>query len=62
MKSFVLDPKIVATAAGLHLDRADPVRSILNFCRERVSKILKRARGIQTIWDVERIVCEHVSI
>jgi hypothetical protein len=62
MKSLALDPKIIATAAGLRLDGADPVESILNYCRKRVTKVLKRARAIQTIWDVERIVCEHLNL
>jgi hypothetical protein len=62
MRALDVDPKIVATAAGLRLDIADPVQSISNYCRKRVAKILKRAAGIQTIWDVERIVCEHLNL
>lgn len=62
MRSLALDSKIIATAAGLRLDGADPVQSILDYCRKRVAKILKRARAIQTIWDVERIVCEHLNL
>lgn len=62
MRALALDPKILATAAGLRLDRTDPVESIINYCRKRVAKILKRARAIQTIWDVEKIVCEHLNL
>lgn len=62
MKSLALDPKIIATAAGLRLDGADPVQSILNYCRKRVAKFLKRTRDLQTIWEVEKIVCEKLNL
>jgi len=62
MKAFDLDPKILATAAGLRLDVANPVQSIRGHCRERIARILKRVSGVRTISDVERVVCEHLNL
>lgn len=62
MKGIGYDPKIIAMAAGLHLLGADPVESILDYCRKRIKKILKHAKSLQFIWDAERMVCEHLNL
>ena len=62
MNALTCDPKVVAMAAGLRLSRADPIQSIINYCKDRVTQILKRTRSVRTIWDLERVVCEHLNL
>jgi hypothetical protein len=62
MNTLSLDPKIISMARALKLDGEDSVQSILAFCRKRITKMLKSATSIQTIWDFEKIVCLHLNL
>jgi hypothetical protein len=62
MNALSRDPKIIGMARALKLNGDDPVQGILAFCRKRVSKMLKSAASIQTIWDFERVVCAHLNL
>jgi len=62
MNALSLDPKIIGMARALKLNGDDSVQSILAFCRKRITKILKSAASIQTIWDFEKIVCAHLNL
>ncbi len=50
----------MARALGLSID--NPMLDILSFCRSRVAKMIKSATAIQTIWDLEKVVCAHLNL
>jgi len=62
VKALSADPKIIAMARGLGLPAEDAVQNILSFCRLRVAKLLKSAASIHTIWDFEKVVCDHLNL
>jgi len=62
MNALSLNPKITGMARALKLNGDDPVQSILAFCRKRITKMLKSAASIRTIWDFEKIVCAHLNL
>ncbi|MGZ3237511.1 MAG: hypothetical protein ACXU8A_09080, partial [Burkholderiaceae bacterium] len=62
MKALSLEPKIIAMANALQLNGADPVQSIMEYCRARIAKALNKARSIHSITDLERIVCTHLNL
>src|SRR4051812_28320074 len=62
IKSLSLEPKVLEMAAGLQLSGNDPVTAILDFCKKRVAKIIKRSRELRTIWDLETLISEHLNL
>ena len=62
MNALTLDPKIIGMARSLKLSGEDPLKSIMEFCRKRVAKMLKSGGAIQTIWDFESLVCRHLNL
>jgi hypothetical protein len=62
MNTLSLDPKIIGMARALKLDGNDSVQDIMGFCRKRITKMLKSAASVQTIWDFEKIVCTHLNL
>lgn len=62
MKKLSFNPKIIAMARGLGLPANDAVNSIRSFCRSRIVKMLKSAASVQTIWDLEKVVCAHLNL
>src|SRR6266496_359673 len=62
MKALSLDPRIIGMARALKLNSDDPVLSILAFCRQRITTMLRSAASIQTIWDFEKIVCAQLNM
>jgi hypothetical protein len=62
VKTLSFDEKIITMARGLGLPADDAVNSIKSFCRSRIAKMLKSAASVQTIWDLEKIVCAHLNL
>jgi hypothetical protein len=62
MKALSLEPKVMAMANALQLNGADPVQSIMEFCQARITKALKKVRNVNSIVDLERIVCAHLNL
>ena len=62
MNAISLDPKIIGMARALKLSGDDPVKSIMAFCRKRITRLIGAAASIQTIWDFEKIVCTHLNL
>lgn len=57
-----VDPKIISMANSLRLDGADAVRSIMDYCKERIAKILRHAVSVRTIGDLERLICTELNL
>ncbi len=49
-------------AAGLHLSGEDAAQAIIEFCRKRVAALLKGARGLRSIADIERVICDKLNL
>jgi hypothetical protein len=62
MRAIRVDAKIIAMAAGLRLQGRDPIQSIVDYCQRRVMQIIKGVKGLQTISDVEKLICERLNL
>ena len=62
MKALSSEPEIVAMANALRLPGSAPVQSIINFCRSRIAKWLEGHGPVQTIWDLEKLICKKLNL
>jgi|GEM_PF-460842 len=62
MKLSGTEPPILAMAQGLGVPLAQPVDGILEFCRKRIFALVRKAKSLATIWDLERIVCNELNL
>jgi hypothetical protein len=56
------EPKIISMAHTLGVHAGDRVEGIRDFCRRKVRSLMAGAGPIQSIEDLERIVCEKLHI
>jgi len=49
-------------ATGLGLKRGDPVTAILEYCRKTAFAMLRKAKSIATIWELERVLCAELNL
>jgi hypothetical protein len=40
----------------------NPLGAILSFCRSRVAKMVRSVSSVQTVWDLEKIVCSSLNL
>lgn len=63
MNALNRDVKIITMARGLGLSAGDnPMEAILSFCRSRVAKMIRSVTSVQTVWDLEKIVCSSLNL
>ena len=57
-----LEPKIIGMANSLDLDLECPVDAVRNYCREKVSKFLRRAGRISNINELQKLICKRLDL
>jgi hypothetical protein len=62
MKLSGTEPAILAMAHGLGLPTVDPVGAILDLCRRRAFALVRKAKALGTIWDLERLICDQLNL
>lgn len=62
MRALIEEPKIISMAHALGIHSGDLVEGIRDFCRRKVRALIAHSGLIQSIDDVERIVCEKLQI
>lgn len=62
MKTLAFEPKIIAMANALHLDGTNPVESLIQFCRQRITNIFEEHGEVHTIVELEHLVCEYLNL
>jgi hypothetical protein len=56
------EPKIIGMANALDLDSDRPVEAIMEYCRTRVAKFLRRAGRIANVVDLQKLICERLNL
>jgi hypothetical protein len=56
------DPKIIGMANSLDLLDGDPVENIRQFCKDRVRKFLRGAKGATSMDHLQEIVCKKLGL
>jgi hypothetical protein len=62
MKSLSQEREIVAMANALRLTGSDHVQNIVEFCRNKIAHWLAAYGPVQTIWDLEKMVCGRLNL
>jgi hypothetical protein len=56
------EPKIISLANELGIHEGDRVEGILDYCRRKVQALLKGAKAVRSIDDLEALICEKLQI
>ena len=56
------EPKIISMANALDLDVEQPVTAIMEFCRDKVHRFLRRAGRIANVEELQRVVCKRLNL
>jgi hypothetical protein len=62
MKTLSAEPQIIAMANALHLGDGDPVKNIVEFCRNKIANWIQECGPVRTAWDLEKIVCRKLNL
>jgi uncharacterized LabA/DUF88 family protein len=62
MHTLANEPKLISMAHALGIHSGNPVEGIKEFCRAKVRRLIAGIGDINSIEDLERIVCERLQI
>lgn len=56
------EPKIIGMANALNVDVDRPADAIMEYCRAKVAKFLRRAGRIANVVELQKLICERLNL